>query len=94
MLYLFNYVFVLLEHRCSSDDSMDRLTSIVTGPDYKNGFGSTSGEVWLGNDNIHSLTSKGKHELRIELEAFDGETGFAEYSGFSIDVESEKYVAN
>ena len=60
--------------------------------DYKNGFGSMSGEFWLGNDNIHSLTSKGKHDLRIELEAFDGETRFAEYSGFSIDAESEKYT--
>ena len=60
--------------------------------DYKNGFGSTSGEFWLGNDNIHSLTSKGKHVLRIELEAFDGKTGFAEYSGFSIGAESEKYT--
>ena len=59
--------------------------------DYKNGFGSTSGEFWLGNDNIHSLTSKGKHELRIDLEAFDGETRFAEYSGFSIDAESNNY---
>ena len=60
--------------------------------DYKNGFGSTSGEFWLGNDNIHSLTSKGKHELRIDLEAFDGETRFAEYSSFSIDPESNKYM--
>ena len=60
--------------------------------DYKNGFGSTIGEFWLGNDNIHSLTANGSHVLRIELEAFDGETGFAEYSGFSIDAESSHYT--
>ena len=60
--------------------------------DYKNGFGSTNGELWLGNDNIHSLTAKGKHVLRIDLQAFNGETRFAEYSGFSIDDESRKYV--
>ena len=59
---------------------------------YKNGFGSTSGEFWLGNDNIHSLTSNGSHVLRIDLEAFNGETGFAEFSGFSVDPESTKYM--
>ncbi|KAI0231624.1 hypothetical protein LSAT2_018021 [Lamellibrachia satsuma] len=53
--------------------------------DYKNGFGSTNGEFWLGNDNIHSLTTSGKQVLRIDLETFDGETRFAEYSGFSVD---------
>ena len=60
--------------------------------DYKNGFGSTSGEFWLGNDNIHSLTTSGKQVLRIDLETFDGETRFAEYSGFSIDDESNNYT--
>ena len=60
--------------------------------DYKNGFGSTSGEFWLGNDNIHSLTTSGNQELRIDLETFDGETRFAEYSGFSIDDESNNYT--
>ena len=60
--------------------------------DYKKGFGSTSGEFWLGNDNIHSLTTSSNQVLRIDLEAFDGQTRFAEYSGFSIDDESTKYT--
>ena len=60
--------------------------------DYKNGFGSTNGEFWLGNDNIHSLTTSGKQVLRIDLEAFDGETRFAEYSGFSVDDGRNNYT--
>ncbi|KAI0235376.1 Ficolin-2, partial [Lamellibrachia satsuma] len=60
--------------------------------DYKNGFGSTNGEFWLGNENIHSLTSNGNYVLRIDLEAFDGETRFAEYTDFLVDSESTNYT--
>ena len=60
--------------------------------DYKSGFGSASGEFWMGNDNIHSLTSNGSIVLRIDMEAFDGETRFAEYTGFSVDDESTNYA--
>ena len=51
-----------------------------------------SGEFWLGNENIHSLTSRGDNVLRIDMEAFDGETRFAVYTGFSIDNESTYYT--
>ena len=60
--------------------------------DYKSGFGSASGEFWLGNDNIHSLTSGGSNVLRIDMETFGGETAHAEYDGFSVDDESTNYV--
>ena len=60
--------------------------------EYKSGFGSVSGEFWLGNDNIHSLTSAGSNVLRIDMEAFDGATRHAEYDGFSIDDESTNYA--
>ncbi len=60
--------------------------------DYKNGFGAVSGEFWLGNENIHLLTSSGDNVLRIDMEAFDGETRFAAYTGFSIDGESTNYT--
>ena len=60
--------------------------------DYKIGFGSTNGEFWLGNDNIHSLTSDGSYVLKIDLETFGGETAHAEYDGFSIDDESTYYA--
>ena len=59
---------------------------------YKNGFSVVGGEFWLGNDNIHSLTSGGVNVLRIDMEAWDGETAFAAYTNFSIDDESTNYT--
>ena len=50
--------------------------------DYKRGFGDPFGEFWLGNDNIHKLTKSGDMKLRVELEAHDGRTAWAEYDTF------------
>ena len=71
------------------DGSVDFFLNWV---DYKNGFGNTDGEFWLGLDNIHSLTSNGSNVLRIDMETFGGETVHAEYDGFSIDDESTFYA--
>jgi len=60
--------------------------------EYKNGFGSASGEFWLGNDNVHTLSTSGDQLLRVDLETFDSETRFAEYSGFFIENESNLYT--
>lgn len=58
---------------------------------YKQGFGSQLGEFWLGNDNIHALTTQGTNELRVDLADFDGNHDFAKYSSFQIQGEAEKY---
>lgn len=58
---------------------------------YKQGFGSQFGEFWLGNDNIHALTTQGTNELRVDLADFDGKHDFAKYSSFQIQGEAEKY---
>ena len=50
--------------------------------DYKRGFGDHDREFWLGNDNIHQLTKSGDIKLRVELEAWDGRTAWAEYDSF------------
>ena len=61
--------------------------------EYKSGFGSLSGEFWLGNDNLVGLTSdesQGGWELRVDLE--DGRsnnTAWAQYNQFKIV--GEKY---
>ncbi|XP_074871358.1 ficolin-2-like isoform X2 [Carettochelys insculpta] len=58
---------------------------------YKRGFGSYLTEFWLGNDNIHLLTSFGVNELRIDLTDFDNNHVFAKYTSFKILGETENY---
>ncbi|XP_068105895.1 ficolin-1-like [Hyperolius riggenbachi] len=58
---------------------------------YKVGFGSRLTEFWLGNDNLHLLTSSGTWELRIDLGAFDNIKHFAKYASFQVLGEAEKY---
>ncbi|XP_071140722.1 ficolin-2-like [Mytilus edulis] len=54
---------------------------------YKLGFGNMSDEFWLGNKYLHQLTNQGTFTLRIELEDFDGNHRYAEYTQFSISDE-------
>uniref|UniRef100_A0A8V5HCQ4 Uncharacterized protein n=1 Tax=Melopsittacus undulatus TaxID=13146 RepID=A0A8V5HCQ4_MELUD len=58
---------------------------------YKRGFGNQLTEFWLGNDNIHFLTSLGLSELRIDLRDFENNYYFAKYASFRVLGESEKY---
>ncbi|XP_041463273.1 ficolin-1-A-like [Lytechinus variegatus] len=58
---------------------------------YKKGFGSVSAEHWLGNDNIHFLTSQKTYQLRIDLVDFYGNTSNATYNPFSVGNESVNY---
>ena len=60
-------------------------------PSYKQGFGTLTGNLWLGNDNIHRLTASGNTVLRVELEDWDGNTTYAVYGTFEVDNESNKY---
>lgn len=64
----------------------------VTWDEYKKGFGTvgSQSEMWLGNEKIHSLTTKNT-ELLIQLEAFDGSKGFAIYSDFHVAGEGDWY---
>lgn len=63
-----------------------------TWADYKTGFGNLDGEFWLGNDNLHALTSAGFNELRIDMEDFEGNKAYAKYSYFMVKSEREKYA--
>ncbi|XP_078700611.1 microfibril-associated glycoprotein 4-like isoform X2 [Branchiostoma floridae x Branchiostoma belcheri] len=51
---------------------------------YYHGFGDSSGEYWLGLDNIHHITAQNAYELYIELEDWSGNVKFARYSSFSV----------
>ncbi|XP_004467393.2 ficolin-1 [Dasypus novemcinctus] len=58
---------------------------------YRQGFGSQLGEFWLGNDNLHALTSQGTSNLRVDLVDFEGNHQFAKYSSFKVASAAEKY---
>ena len=52
---------------------------------YALGFGKLDKEFWLGLNKIHRLTtSGGSSSLRVDLEDFDGNKTFANYSVFSV----------
>ena len=58
---------------------------------YKNGFGDLNGEFWLGNDNLHRLTAADNVKLRVDLEDFDGDIKYAEYTTFKVADEEDKF---
>ena len=62
--------------------------------DYENGFGSPNGEYWAGLRRIHELTQSGHWILRVELEAFDQSTAYAEYDAFKIGDATSNYTLN
>ncbi|XP_004849059.1 ficolin-1 isoform X2 [Heterocephalus glaber] len=74
--------------QCRLDGSVDFFRDWAA---YKQGFGNQQGEFWLGNDNIHALTSQGSSELRVDLVDFEGNHSFAKYSSFKVADEAEKY---
>ncbi|XP_015224502.1 PREDICTED: fibrinogen C domain-containing protein 1-like [Cyprinodon variegatus] len=55
---------------------------------YRDGFGTTTGEHWLGLQRIYALTRSGGFELRIDMADFDNATAFALYSDFSVGRDS------
>uniref|UniRef100_A0A665TR43 Fibrinogen C domain containing 1 n=1 Tax=Echeneis naucrates TaxID=173247 RepID=A0A665TR43_ECHNA len=55
---------------------------------YRDGFGTTRGEHWLGLQRIFSLTRFGGFELRIDMADFDNATAFAHYGDFSVGRDS------
>ncbi|RUS75018.1 hypothetical protein EGW08_017199 [Elysia chlorotica] len=78
--------WVVIQRRVSGDVNFYRGWA-----DYKLGFGSLDGDFWLGNDNIHALTSQGDFELRVDLR-FKGKSGFASYGSFSMGSEASRFA--
>ncbi|KAK2820670.1 hypothetical protein Q5P01_023629 [Channa striata] len=61
---------------------------------YRAGFGSAAGEYWLGLENMHLITQAKNYELRVDMEDFEGQKVYAQYSSFSVGPESEGYKLN
>ena len=59
--------------------------------DYQQGFGDLSREFWLGLDKIHRLTSTAT-QLRVDLQDFEGNSRYAQYSSFSVGDSASKYT--
>ncbi|XP_029961362.1 fibrinogen C domain-containing protein 1-like [Salarias fasciatus] len=55
---------------------------------YRDGFGTSTGEHWLGLQRIFSLTRSGDMELRVDMADFDNATAFARYAHFSVGRDS------
>ena len=58
---------------------------------YKRGFGNLEGEFWLGNDYLHRLTASASMAFRIDMEDYEGDRRFAEYTTFAVADESVDY---
>ncbi|GFN84622.1 fibrinogen-like protein 1 [Plakobranchus ocellatus] len=78
--------WIVIQHRSKGDVSFYRGWE-----EYKNGFGSMDGDFWLGNDKIHSLTSTGTFELRVDLR-YNGNSVYAHYNSFSVGDEKSNYL--
>lgn len=80
--------WTLLQRRQDGSVSFNR-----TWAEYRAGFGELDGrEFWLGNNIIHMLTRERDMVLRVELEDFDGEMGYAEYAQFRVSSERTRYT--
>ena len=77
--------WIVIQRRVKGDADFNRNWS-----DYKKGFGSFDGDFWLGNDKIHTISSSGTFELRIDL-TYKNKTVFAHYTDFFVAGENEKY---
>ena len=61
--------------------------------DYKSGFGDVyrCGEFWLGLDTLHSLTSSSSYGVRADMETWEGDRFWAEYSNMYVNTEADDY---
>ena len=59
--------------------------------EFKAGFSDSSGNFWLGNDNIHQLTNSRSCTLKITFTTSSGTSEYANYAGFKIDTEANGY---
>ncbi|KAJ8267666.1 hypothetical protein COCON_G00128380 [Conger conger] len=78
--------WTVIQHR--EDGSLDFQR---TWKEYKMGFGSVSGEHWLGNEFVYLLTSQRQYSLRVELTDWDGQQAFSQYDKFHIGNEKHNY---
>lgn len=77
--------WIVIQRRVSSDVDFYRNWT-----DYKYGFGDITGDFWLGNENIHRLTTQRRYQLRVDF-SFKDSNYFAVYSNLCVFSEDDKY---
>ncbi|XP_067676449.1 fibrinogen C domain-containing protein 1-like [Haliotis asinina] len=60
--------------------------------EYMDGFGNITREFWLGNQEIHRVTTQKTYELKIDLVNKSGSHFYAQYSSFYLGSMSEFYT--
>ncbi|KAM8976022.1 angiopoietin-2-like [Pelodytes ibericus] len=78
--------WTVIQHRKDGSVNFHRVWK-----EYRDGFGSPSGEYWLGNEFVHKLTTQGSYELRIQLRDWDGNEAYSLYDHFSLNNEELNY---
>ncbi|KAI9525135.1 hypothetical protein NQZ68_009324 [Dissostichus eleginoides] len=78
--------WTVIQRRINGTESFNRSWA-----EYKDGFGDKDAEFWLGNDNLHYITTQGNYSLRINLGDFDGSQRYAEYKNFQVANEKDHY---
>jgi Fibrinogen beta and gamma chains, C-terminal globular domain len=62
---------------------------------FKAGFRDDQGNFWIGNDQLHEITSGGRCRLRIDLQSKTNlQWYWAEYTKFTVDDETNDYRLN
>lgn len=59
--------------------------------EYKFGFGDVDRDFWIGNEFIYDMSNRKNLMLRVELEDFEGNTAWAQYSFFKLASERDNY---
>ena len=59
---------------------------------FKSGFGTLNGNFWLGLEKMYQLTKSSPASLRIEMFTTTGQWFSAEYAGFILEAETNKYA--
>ena len=68
-----------------------QLSFATTWEQYKQGFGDPRDEFWIGNDNLHCLTTQDQYVLHIDMVDLSNRSWQVEYGIFRIDEEATNY---
>ena len=80
--------WTVIQRRISSSDFYK------TWNEYQTGFGNLSENFWLGNQQIHFITSQGWYELRVDMKKSENDTAYAAYNVFTVGDVDSRYKLN